>query len=166
MQHRLNMDIDLQSLFRLLCTAVLTGWDPATPLPPALGLIYEGAIGQPRYCRRRLFVIPGMQSAASKPSQSLRIYWRCYIFFSSPFPRRCDASNSGISQSLNRPTLQSEEECRNIKGFKHREKVIKASVMYPGKLLSRYFQPWVVIRENRRGGTGKVVFALSYLKGQ
>jgi hypothetical protein len=30
-------------------TAVLIGWDPATPaIPPAFGLIYEGAIGQPR----------------------------------------------------------------------------------------------------------------------
>ncbi len=28
------MEIDLQSLFGLLCTAVLIGWDPATPPPP------------------------------------------------------------------------------------------------------------------------------------
>ncbi len=41
--------LDLQSLFGLLCTAALIGLDPATsPLPPAFGLIYEGAIGQPR----------------------------------------------------------------------------------------------------------------------
>ena len=47
--HRLNMELDLQSLFGLLCTAVLIGWDPATsPLPAAFGLIYEGAIGLPR----------------------------------------------------------------------------------------------------------------------
>ncbi len=33
--HRLNMELDLKSLFGLLCTAVLNGWDPATPpLPP------------------------------------------------------------------------------------------------------------------------------------
>ncbi len=32
-----------------MCTAVLTGRDPATPPPPAFGLIYEGAIGQPRF---------------------------------------------------------------------------------------------------------------------
>ncbi len=25
------MELDLQSLFGLLCTAVLIGWDPATP---------------------------------------------------------------------------------------------------------------------------------------
>ncbi len=34
--HRLNMDLDLQTLFGLLCTAVLIGWEPA------FGLIYEG----------------------------------------------------------------------------------------------------------------------------
>ncbi len=30
------------------CTAVHIGWDLATPPPPIFGLIYEGAIGQPR----------------------------------------------------------------------------------------------------------------------
>ncbi len=49
--HMLNMELDLQSLFGHLvyCTALLIGWYPATP-PPALGLIYEGAlpIGQPK----------------------------------------------------------------------------------------------------------------------
>jgi hypothetical protein len=37
--HRLNVEFDLQILFGLLCTAVLIGWDPATPppLPPPLG---------------------------------------------------------------------------------------------------------------------------------
>ncbi len=29
---RLNTELDFQSLFGLLCTAVLIGWDPATPL--------------------------------------------------------------------------------------------------------------------------------------
>ncbi len=29
--HRLNMELDLRSLFGLLCTTVLIGWDPATP---------------------------------------------------------------------------------------------------------------------------------------
>ncbi len=32
--HWLNMELDLQSLFGFLCTAVLSGWDPATPPPP------------------------------------------------------------------------------------------------------------------------------------
>ncbi len=37
LQHRLNMELDLQSLFGFLCTAaVLIGWDPATPPPPHL----------------------------------------------------------------------------------------------------------------------------------
>jgi hypothetical protein len=36
--HRLNMELDLQSLFWLLCTAVLIGREPASlPLPPYLG---------------------------------------------------------------------------------------------------------------------------------
>jgi hypothetical protein len=43
------MELDLQSLFGLLCTAVLIGGEPATsPHPLAFGLIYEGAVGQPR----------------------------------------------------------------------------------------------------------------------
>ncbi len=47
--HRLNMELDLQSLFGLLCTAVLRlAETPQLPLPPAFGLIYEAAIGQPR----------------------------------------------------------------------------------------------------------------------
>ncbi len=47
--HWLNMLLDLHSLFGLLCTAVLIGSDPAASPPPlTFGLIYEGAIGQPR----------------------------------------------------------------------------------------------------------------------
>ncbi len=48
---RLNMELNLQGLFGLLCIALLISWDPATlPPPPTFGLIYEyeGAIGQPR----------------------------------------------------------------------------------------------------------------------
>jgi hypothetical protein len=40
------MELDLQNLFGLLCTAVLIGGNPSPP--PAFGLNYEGAIGQPR----------------------------------------------------------------------------------------------------------------------
>jgi hypothetical protein len=48
------MELDLQSLFWLLCT----GWDPAIPSPlPAFGLIYEGAY-LVSYDRRHLFVTP------------------------------------------------------------------------------------------------------------
>jgi hypothetical protein len=32
-QYIKNMELDLQSLFELLCTGVLIGWDPATPTP-------------------------------------------------------------------------------------------------------------------------------------
>jgi hypothetical protein len=45
--YRLNMELDLQSIFGLLCTAVYSLAE--TPhSPPPFGLIYEGAIGQPR----------------------------------------------------------------------------------------------------------------------
>jgi hypothetical protein len=47
------MELDFQSLFGFLSTAALIGAEaPQTQLPPpplsAFGLIYEGAIGQPR----------------------------------------------------------------------------------------------------------------------
>jgi hypothetical protein len=47
------MELDLQSLFGILCTAVLySSTDSQTPhnspLPRAFGLSYEGAIGQPK----------------------------------------------------------------------------------------------------------------------
>ncbi len=42
------MEFDLQSLFGLLCTAVLMAETSQLPPPPAFGLIYEAAIGQPR----------------------------------------------------------------------------------------------------------------------
>jgi hypothetical protein len=47
-EHRLNVELDLQSLFGLhvlvqSCIHWLRPWTP----PPAFGLIYEGAIGQP-----------------------------------------------------------------------------------------------------------------------
>ncbi len=55
--HRLNMESDLQSLFGLLCTAVLIGWDPGTPpLPPHLGS-YTSALLVSQD-RRHLFVTP------------------------------------------------------------------------------------------------------------
>jgi len=49
------MELDLQSLFGLLCTAVLIGWDPAT-LPPHLGSCTRALL----VCkdRRRLLVTP------------------------------------------------------------------------------------------------------------
>ncbi len=45
--HRLNMELDLQSLFGLLCTVQLYSL-AETPPPPSFGLIYECTIGQPR----------------------------------------------------------------------------------------------------------------------
>jgi hypothetical protein len=42
------MELELQSLFGLLCTAVVIAETPQLPppTPPAFGLINEGAIGQ------------------------------------------------------------------------------------------------------------------------
>ncbi len=49
-KHMLNMEVYLQRFIwapsHVMCTAVLIGWDPATPHPPQMGLAYEGAIGQ------------------------------------------------------------------------------------------------------------------------
>jgi hypothetical protein len=42
--HRLHMELNLQKLFGLLCTAVLI----VLSFPPAFCIIYEGPIGQPR----------------------------------------------------------------------------------------------------------------------
>jgi hypothetical protein len=46
--HRLNMELDLRSLFGLLCTVHLYSLAETPQPPPAFGLIYECAIGQPR----------------------------------------------------------------------------------------------------------------------
>jgi hypothetical protein len=47
--HRFNMELDLQSLFGLHVHSCTHWLRPRyAPLPPAFGLIYEGAIGQPR----------------------------------------------------------------------------------------------------------------------
>jgi hypothetical protein len=52
LRHMLNMELDLQSLFGFQCTVQLypTIWlrPRNSHPPPAFGLIYEGAIGQPR----------------------------------------------------------------------------------------------------------------------
>ncbi len=46
--HLLSMELDLQSIFGLLCTAILMLRPRNSPSPPAFGLIYEDAIGHPR----------------------------------------------------------------------------------------------------------------------
>ncbi len=58
--HRLNVELDLQSLFGLLCTAVPIGWYPATPpVPPHLGS-YTRALFVHQDLRH-LFVTPWYQ---------------------------------------------------------------------------------------------------------
>jgi hypothetical protein len=66
--HRLNLELDLQGLFGLLCTAVLIGWDwdPATPppLPPHLGSNMRVLLVSQD--RRHLFVTPYNEPWAAK----------------------------------------------------------------------------------------------------
>jgi hypothetical protein len=56
LSHRLNMELDLQGLFGLLCTAVLIGRHPATYplLPPHLGSYARALLVSQE--RRHLFV--------------------------------------------------------------------------------------------------------------
>ncbi len=62
--HRLNMELNLQSLFGLLCTAVLVGWDSETPpLPPRLGSYTRGLLISKD--RRHLFVTPWLHWRAN-----------------------------------------------------------------------------------------------------
>ncbi len=57
--HRLNMELDIQSLFGLLCTAVLIGWYPPTPpLPPHFGSYTRALLVSQE--RRHLLVTPGL----------------------------------------------------------------------------------------------------------
>jgi hypothetical protein len=53
--HRLNRELDLQSLLGLHVHSCTHWLIPHNPHPPAFGLIYEGGIGQPR---RHLLVTP------------------------------------------------------------------------------------------------------------
>jgi hypothetical protein len=74
----MDLDLDLDYLGSM-CTAVLIG-DPATPPTPtpAFGLIYEGAVGQPRW--RHIFVTPlgGIKTSSVWAANSIhvRIYMR------------------------------------------------------------------------------------------
>ncbi len=73
------MELDLQSLFGLQCTAVLIGGDPTTPPPPpAFGLIYVrySALVTTRALlvnqdRRHLFVTPWNQAMTPLKRQGL-----------------------------------------------------------------------------------------------
>ncbi len=62
--HRLNMESDLQSLFGLLCTAVLIDWDPAIPPPPRIWAHIRGRYWSASQDRRHLFVTPWSDSCS------------------------------------------------------------------------------------------------------
>jgi hypothetical protein len=55
--HRLNMELDLQSLFGLHVPSCTYWPRPRNPPPPHLGSLYEGVIGQAQD-GRHLFVTP------------------------------------------------------------------------------------------------------------
>ncbi len=84
--HRLNMDLDLQSLFGLLCTAVLIGLDPPrTPRPPPriLGSYTRALLVSQD--RRHLFV-----TSCRRPSQesvSLNLWLPADNFITVPVNR-------------------------------------------------------------------------------
>ncbi len=62
LMHRLNMKVDLQKFIwvpcHVMCTAVLIGWDPQLPHPPALGLVQYTRALLVSKDRRHLFVTP------------------------------------------------------------------------------------------------------------
>jgi hypothetical protein len=58
------MELDLLSIFGLLCTALLIGWDPATPLPPHLGSYARSLLASQD--RRHLFVTPYVVNTVKK----------------------------------------------------------------------------------------------------
>ncbi len=64
--HKLNMELDLQSLFGLLCTAVLIGRDPATPPLPPLGSYTRALLVSQD--RRHLFVTSCCRSIIQRQS--------------------------------------------------------------------------------------------------
>ncbi len=64
------MELDLQSLFGLLCTAVLIGWEPEAP--PAFGHMYDGAIGQPKIDDISLWHPDGKDQISEKEASECR----------------------------------------------------------------------------------------------
>ncbi len=76
--HMLNKELYFQSLFGLLCTAVLIGWDPATPpLPQHLdSYTRELLVSQDR---RHLFVTPWTGLNTPTPSQQHTVCKYCTL---------------------------------------------------------------------------------------
>ncbi len=60
--HGLNIELDIQSLFGILCTAVRIGWDPAIPPPPPRHLGSYTRAPLVSQDRRHLFVNPWCNS--------------------------------------------------------------------------------------------------------
>ncbi len=67
--HKLNIELDLQSIFGLLCTAVLIGWDPAIPpLPPHLAHWLTLLVSQDR---RHLYVTPWFHMSVNLTNEAV-----------------------------------------------------------------------------------------------
>jgi hypothetical protein len=68
------MELNLQSLFKLLCAAVLIGLDPATPPPPPTHLrSYTRALLVTQE-RRHLFVTPPWDTKPLRKVLNLKLY--------------------------------------------------------------------------------------------
>jgi hypothetical protein len=92
------MDLGFHSLFGLLCSAALIGWDPATSPPPAFGLKYEGHLDSNTRAllvsqdRRNLVVTSwATVSVASKNS----VQDDSYAVFVEGVPEQCSYLRSG-----------------------------------------------------------------------
>ena len=74
----LTMELDLQSLFGLLCAATLIGWDPATP-PLLLHLgSYTRALLVSQH-RRHLYVTPWFES--TRRTKRTKYFYRSEVYY-------------------------------------------------------------------------------------
>ncbi len=101
-KQRLSMELDLQSLFGLLCTAVLIGWDLATPsLPPLLGA-YPWALLVSQD-RRHLSLEPSLMCRMVRNNTIFGWHALHYILFTfRPFYRCFQNSKIGLKRSARR----------------------------------------------------------------
>ncbi len=113
--NRLNMELDLQSLFGLLCTAVLIGWDPATLPLPHLGSHTRALLV--RQDRRHLFVTSCLPETYICP-----VCWceRLLIALSRSYYAQNLNSRSLQDWQLPTPALPSEENCSPVYNNFHR----------------------------------------------
>ncbi len=112
LDHRLNMELDLQSLFELHVHSCTHWLRPLNHPPPAFGLIYEGS-----KIRRHLFVTPCIWCMVNWSSwnNSAALFRCCYITVKyataasqngfSTYKQGCESRRQTIS-SISRPTFR------------------------------------------------------------